>query len=148
MSIPDQCDVANEVVGGTRKAFFVMPLDGQTSKDRDRQRRASINSAATDSSCPTPVELTPEEAAKLKLNPAARLSNVYYGGGKDRGSVDQLPLTPLGELLTRAMGSGALSYPHPGASLQFFEIAVRYVEFWRAKKEFIQPMLEAMLDSR
>lgn len=66
----------------------------------------------------------------------------------DKINYTQYPLTPLGQLLTLCMTSGIVNYPHPSVPLQYFEIAVRYAEFWRCKTGSVQPMLEAMLDQR
>ena len=72
---------------------------------------------------------------------------IYYGG-KERINYEQYPPTPLGQLLSLCVSSGISNYPHPGVTLQYFETAVRYVEFWKAKDGLIQPMFEAMLDQR
>lgn len=61
---------------------------------------------------------------------------------------EQFPLTPLGQLLTLCMDSGFASYPHPSVQLLFFEISVRYVDFWKVKSGAIQPIFESLLDSR
>lgn len=60
----------------------------------------------------------------------------------------QFPLTTLGQLLTLCMDCGVASYPHPSVTLQYFEICVRYVDFWKSRPGAIQPVFEAMLDSR
>lgn len=60
----------------------------------------------------------------------------------------QYPLTPLGQLLVLCMSSGVSSYPHPSVVLQYFEICVRYVDFWKSKAGAVHPVFEAMLDSR
>ncbi|KAK6908461.1 hypothetical protein I203_102463 [Kwoniella mangroviensis CBS 8507] len=75
-------------------------------------------------------------------------AEVDYGTAKENFDYDQYPLSPLGELLKRCMASGISTYPHPSVTLQYFEISVRYVEFWRYKPEAIQPMFEAILDNR
>lgn len=61
---------------------------------------------------------------------------------------EQYPLTPLGQLLSLCVSSNLASYPHPSVPLQYFEIAVRYVDFWKVKQGAIQPIFEALLDSR
>lgn len=60
----------------------------------------------------------------------------------------QFPLTTLGQLLTLCMDCGVASYPHPSVTLQYFEICVRYVDFWKSRSGAIQPVFEAMLDAR
>jgi exportin-T len=66
------------------------------------------------------------------------------------GKIDyeQFPLTPLGQLLTLCMSSGLAAYPHPSVQLLFFEISVRYIDFWKAKPGAIQPIFESLLDHR
>ncbi len=67
---------------------------------------------------------------------------------RDRIDYTQYPLTPLGQLLNLCMTVGVASFPHPSVPLQYFEIGVRYGDFWRSRPGSIQPMLEAMLDTR
>jgi len=117
-----------------------------TKSGRDRQRRISINKAHIDSEMSsgrsTPVNGQAEDAL------AQPLPGVYYGGSKDRVDYSQFPLTPLGQLLNLCHTVGIANYPHPSVVLEYFWIAVRYVEFWKAKDGMIQPMFEAMLDQR
>ena len=79
---------------------------------------------------------------------AEPIAGVYYGGSKDKMDCEPYPLTPLGQLLWMCMQSGIASYPHPSVTLQYFETAVRYVDFWKSKPASVQPILEAMLDHR
>jgi len=79
---------------------------------------------------------------------AEPIPGVYYGGSKDKVDYEQYPLTPLGQLLTLCMTSGIVSYPHPSVTLQYFETAVRYVEFLQTRAGSMQPIFEAMLDQR
>ncbi len=79
---------------------------------------------------------------------AEPIPGVYYGTSENKVDYQQYPLTPLGHLLTLCTTSGIASYPHPSVTLQYFETAVRYIEFWRSKPATIRPMLEAMLDQR
>lgn len=76
--------------------------------------------------------------------------DVALSGMDANGKIDfeQFPLTPLGELLTLCMSSGLAAYPHPSVQLLFFEISVRYIDFWKAKPGAIQPIFESLLDSR
>ena len=60
----------------------------------------------------------------------------------------QYPLTPLGQLLVLCMTSGVSTYPHPSVTLQYFEICVRYADFWKSRPGTVQPVFEAMLDTR
>ena len=76
------------------------------------------------------------------------LPGVYYGGSKDKIDYGQYALTPLGQLLALCMSSSIATYPHPGVTLQYFETAVRYVEFWKSKPGSVQPIFEALLDKR
>ena len=69
-------------------------------------------------------------------------------GGSERIEYEEYPLTPLGQLLDKCMTSGVDTFPHPSVSLQYFEIAVRYVEFWKARAGSIPPIFAAMLDTR
>ncbi|TXT13691.1 hypothetical protein VHUM_01058 [Vanrija humicola] len=104
-------------------------------------------------------DLPPELAAKsgaVKMSRSAGKTTPTGTGGTVAIPLDpnakidfeQYPLTPLGQLLTLCMSSGLSSYPHPSVPLQFFEIAVRYVDFWKIKQGAVQPMFEALLDHR
>ena len=59
-----------------------------------------------------------------------------------------LPLTLQGELLVRTVQSNISSYPHPAVSLQFFECASRYAEFFKLRSDCVQPTLGSLLDGR
>jgi hypothetical protein len=58
------------------------------------------------------------------------------------------PLTAQGQMLLRAVEAQVFSYPHSAVNLQFFECCARYAEFFRSRKELIQPVLEAFVDAR
>ncbi|KAF9532610.1 KapM protein [Crepidotus variabilis] len=89
---------------------------------------------------------------------------VNKGGGKGRSAfchtpvVDptkrkgtdysEFPLTPLGEMLDALVQSGISSFPNRAVSLQFFETASRYTDFFKVRKGCILPTLEAMVDRR
>ncbi|KAJ6619725.1 armadillo-type protein [Mycena sp. CBHHK59/15] len=60
----------------------------------------------------------------------------------------EYPLTPHGEMLAALAQSNISSYPHRTVALQFFETASRYADFFKVRKEFIMPTLEAMIDAR
>ena len=49
------------------------------------------------------------------------------------------------ELLVRSRIS---AYPHPAVAAQFFETVQRYSDFFKVRKEWVLPALEAFLDSR
>lgn len=122
----------------TRAAFFEVPVELTSKAGRDRARRISINRTMDDgmsSGRTTPIDNDESE-------------NGGPHGVKDRIDYTQYPLTPLGQLLSLCTSSGISSYPHPGVTLQYFEIAVRYIEFWKSKDELIQPLFEALLDQR
>ncbi|WVQ96040.1 hypothetical protein IAU59_003140 [Kwoniella sp. CBS 9459] len=126
----------------TRAAFYDLPAEMATKAARDKVHRANINKAyietAASSGRTTP---TMEDISQP-------LPDLDYGDSKERFDYEQYPLSPLGELLKRCMASGISAYPHPAVTLQYFECAVRYVEFWRYKREAIPPMFEAILDTR
>ena len=122
------------MVDNTRAAFFELPPELLVPNSRGRKDSFSGKSAddSMSSGRNTPVEGT-------NGGPASNKAEVNY---------QQFPLTTLGQLLTLCMESGVSSYPHPSVTLQYFEICVRYVEFWKARTGSIQPAFEAMLDQR
>ena len=132
----------------TRAAFYELPPEIATRAGRDRFHRISVNKLhvefemASGRSTPTSADSVSEDGF------AEPIPGVYYGGSKDKIDFQQFPLTPLGQLLTLCMTSGIASYPHPSVTLQYFETAVRYVEFWQSKPLAVQPMYDAMLDQR
>lgn len=91
---------------------------------------------------------TPTSTDGMSEDALAEIQPGVYYGGKDRIDFEQYPLTPLGQLLTLCTTSGIATYPHPSVTLQYFEIGVRYVGFWKVKEGAIKPILEAMLDQR
>lgn len=40
------------------------------------------------------------------------------------------------------------TYSHPTVAMQFFETVTRYADFFKVRKEYILPALEAFLDAR
>ncbi|GJN94034.1 hypothetical protein Rhopal_007097-T1 [Rhodotorula paludigena] len=58
----------------------------------------------------------------------------------------QFPLSQLGELMLRACRSKVVNFAHPAVSLQFFEVVVRYHDFFRLCPEFITEILPSFLD--
>jgi exportin-T len=62
----------------------------------------------------------------------------------------QLPLTPQGQLMVSLIQPNILSFQHPNSvvAMQVFEVAVRYPDFFRVRKECTGVVLEAMVDTR
>lgn len=60
----------------------------------------------------------------------------------------QYPLSQLGEMMLRACRSKVVAYNHAAVSLQFFEVAVRYSEFFKLCPEYIQEILPSFLDEQ
>lgn len=61
---------------------------------------------------------------------------------------DQFSLTPQGQMLEQAIQAGILTYPHSAVTLQYLECVSRYSEFYKCKRQHIQPVLEAFVDQR
>ncbi|ORY34741.1 armadillo-type protein [Naematelia encephala] len=120
----------------TRAAFFELPPEVASLKIRAKMRRASINKldAEMASGRTTPSSMNGDSES---VDPAS-----------EKIDYEQYPLTPLGQLLTLCQSSGIISYPHPSVTLQYFEIVVRYAEFWKSKPRTLKPVLEAMLGQR
>ncbi|KIR29357.1 exportin-T [Cryptococcus deuterogattii LA55] len=113
----------------TRAAFYELPPEMATKAARNKLRTVQGSGRTTPSSVSDNVDLGPN-------------------ANNDRLEYEQFPLSPLGELLTRCMTSGISSYPHPSVTLQYFEIIVRYIEFWKAKPETLPGLFEALLDGK
>ncbi|KAH8831825.1 armadillo-type protein [Flagelloscypha sp. PMI_526] len=60
----------------------------------------------------------------------------------------QFPLTPFGDMLMALVQSGIVNFQHSAVALMFFEVAARYPDFWKIRKECILPTLEAFIDTR
>ncbi|BGP35706.1 pre-tRNA nuclear export protein [Rhodotorula toruloides] len=58
----------------------------------------------------------------------------------------QFPLSQLGEMMLRTCRSKVVNFPHAAVSLQFFEVVVRYHDFFRLCPEFITEILPSFLD--
>jgi exportin-T len=114
-----------------------------TKTGRDRLHRISINKMQDGM---VSGRTTPSDNGMDSL--ADPIPGVYYGGKSDKVDYDQYPLTLLGQLLDLCIQSNVAAFPHPSVTLQYFEIGVRYVDFWRSRPKTIQPMLQAMLDKR
>ncbi|KAG9000427.1 pre-tRNA nuclear export protein [Tulasnella sp. JGI-2019a] len=59
-----------------------------------------------------------------------------------------LPLTAHGEMMDALVKSNISTYPHVAVRTQFFESVGRYIEFFKARKECIMPVLHALVDER
>lgn len=114
----------------SRAAFYELPPE-LLSRTAVKMARSSGQSTPTGG-----AQQPPDLACLASIDPHSKIN------------YEQYPLTPLGRLLTLCMTSGLASYPHPSVPLQYFEIAVRYVDFWKVKQGSIQPVFEALLDSR
>ncbi|WVF68493.1 hypothetical protein IAT40_003260 [Kwoniella sp. CBS 6097] len=126
----------------TRAAFYDLPAEMATKAARDKVHRANVNKAYIESA------VSSGRTTPTMEDISQPLPDLDYGDSKEKFDYEQYPLSPLGELLKRCMASGISAYPHPAVTLQYFECAVRYVEFWRYKREAIPPMFEAILDTR
>lgn len=60
----------------------------------------------------------------------------------------QFPLSPLGAMMLRACDAKIVEYLHPAVSLQMFEVAVRYHDFFKICPEFITVLLPSFLDGQ
>ncbi|KII89963.1 hypothetical protein PLICRDRAFT_40145 [Plicaturopsis crispa FD-325 SS-3] len=58
------------------------------------------------------------------------------------------PLTNHGEMLAALVQSGISGYPRREVTMQFFETAARYGDFFKVRRECIMPTLQAMIDPR
>ncbi|WRT69690.1 uncharacterized protein IL334_006680 [Kwoniella shivajii] len=130
--------------GELSKRFYNLPPEVATKAARDKVYRANANKAYNESAMSS-GRTTPTMSEGDFSQPTI---DGNYGNARENFDYDQYPLSPLGELLKRCMASGISSYPHPSVTLQYFEISVRYVEFWRYKRETVPPMFEAILDAR
>ena len=105
------------------------------------------------------------------MNPASLVHRDFAnsfssaGGGKGRAAFCETPavidkdkrkltdysefaLTPHGQMLYTLVQSRISAYPHHTVTLQFFETATRYTDFFKVRKECIMPTLHAMVDQR
>ena len=94
---------------------------------------------------------------------STRLTGIFAGQGRatfctvpktipkaERKNIDysEYPLTPQGEMMELLVRSRISTYPHPAVAAQFFETVQRYSDFFKVRKEWVLPALEAFLDSR
>ncbi|WVQ79178.1 exportin-T [Cryptococcus sp. DSM 104549] len=130
----------------TRAAFFDLPPDVATRTARNKMHRSNVNKAHIEAAMASGRTTPNSDVVDL----SQQLPDVYYGGdaSKEKFDYEQYPLSPLGQLLTRCMASGISAYPHPGVTMIYFEIFVRYMEFWKTKAEVVPQMFEAILDGR
>jgi len=57
-------------------------------------------------------------------------------------------LSPLGEMILKMFQCNVFTYPHPSTALIFFEIVVRYYQFFEVQPEYIPVVLEAFIGTR
>lgn len=58
------------------------------------------------------------------------------------------PLAQMGEMMLRVCRSKIVAYRHPAISLQFFEIVVRYHDFFKLCPEYIVEILPSFMDEQ
>ncbi|KAM0750236.1 Exportin-T [Meredithblackwellia eburnea MCA 4105] len=80
------------------------------------------------------VIVPPTEVQRAKTEPNYRIDYT------------QFPLSQLGEMMLRACQAKLVLYPHAAVSLQFFEVAVRYNDFFKLCPEYINDILPSFLD--
>ncbi len=104
---------------------------------------------------PGDVQAMLKERSKAKSDHFRALKKGETNGGMSQDlqapiNIDftPFPLTAQGQMLLRAVEAQVFSYPHSAVNLQFFECCARYSEFFKSRKELIQPVLEAFVDSR
>lgn len=70
--------------------------------------------------------------------------------GPQRPVIDysQFELTPQGQIMMTMISSNVASHPHAAVSMQVFECAARYPDFFKVRKETVAPILEAIIDQR
>jgi len=114
-------------IGMGKEAFFIVPQEVQTLlKERSKAKSDAYRSVKKGDTNGRPTELPPP-------------INVDF---------TPFPLTAQGQMLLRAVESQVFSYPHSAVNLQFFECCARYSEFFKSRKDLIQPVLEAFVDAR
>lgn len=59
-----------------------------------------------------------------------------------------LTLTPLAELIVKAITSNISAYPRKLIPAQYFELVIRYYQFFEVRPDLIPTVLEAFLDER
>ncbi|KAL7425109.1 pre-tRNA nuclear export protein [Cryptotrichosporon argae] len=123
----------------TRAAFYELPPEFANKSARLAAARKAGGDATMSSGQTTPTSENGDAMSGVPFDPAAAVARIDY---------TQYPLTPLGQVLTLCMQSGVDKYPHPAVPLQYFESVVRYADFWKSKDNAIQPVLEAIIDSR
>ena len=110
-----------------KEAFFIVPQEVQTLlKERSKAKSDAYRSVKKGDTNGRSTDLPPR-------------INVDF---------TPFPLTAQGQMLLRAVESQVFSYPHSAVNLQFFECCARYSEFFKSRKDLIQPVLEAFVDAR
>lgn len=56
--------------------------------------------------------------------------------------------SPVAVMLTKMIKSGVCSYPHPAIPLIYFEVIVRYIQFYQHNPDYIPIVLESFIDAR
>nr|CAG8525315.1 11239_t:CDS:10 [Entrophospora candida] len=59
---------------------------------------------------------------------------------------DVVALSPLGEMILKMFQCNIFTYPHPSIILSFFEIVVRYYQFFEIQPEYIPAVLKTFID--
>ncbi|CAH1756492.1 6800_t:CDS:10 [Entrophospora sp. SA101] len=59
---------------------------------------------------------------------------------------DAVALSPLGEMILKMFQCNIFTYPHPSIILSFFEIVVRYYQFFEIQPEYIPTVLKTFID--
>lgn len=118
-------------VGMGKEAFFNVPQDIQIQlREKSRERAEAFKTMKQKA-----VNGQPMDGSE---------------GFKNYPQIDYstLPLTAQGEILLKGIQSQILTYPHSAVTLQFLECCARYYEFFKCRRELIQPVLEAFVDAR
>ncbi|RXK35182.1 hypothetical protein M231_07553 [Tremella mesenterica] len=128
----------------TRAAFYELPPEIASNFVRSTRKDSFSN--RTDAMSMSSGSNTPAQQANGSTTDLSKINGSQFP--RERIDYSQYSLTPLGQLLTLCMTSGISAFPHPSVSLQYFEIGVRYAEFWKSKPEAVPPLFEAMLGER
>lgn len=121
-------------IGMGKEAFFDVPQDVQAQlRERSREKAEAyrgMKQKAANGQTIDGTDLPPPNKTYPPIDYAS------------------LPLTPQGDILLKGIQSQILTYPHSAVTLQFLECCARYYEFFRCRRELIQPVLEAFVDTR
>lgn len=121
-------------IGMGKEAFFDVPQDVQAQlRERSREKAEAyrgMKQKAANGQAINGTDLPPPNKTYPRIDYAS------------------LPLTPQGDILLKGIQSQILTYPHSAVTLQFLECCARYYEFFKCRRELIQPVLEAFVDTR